>query len=234
MRTSRFNGEVPVLLQWDDHEVRNNWSPRGPRGRMRLQAKKSVAAGGARRPGVPRILPIRMTLREPERVYRSFGYGPLLEVFGLDMRNYRGANSNNPENEAGGGRGVSRRRAAGVAEARAARLAGHLEGHRGRHADRRSSLGRRRQEDGLEAVANGDAGARSAANSRSPTCSASSRRPGSRNIVWLTADVHYCAAHYYDPTAAVHGVRSVLGVRLRPAARRHLRPNRSTRPSAPR
>jgi alkaline phosphatase D len=23
-----------------------------------------------------------------------------------------------------------------------------------------------------------------------------------RNVVWLTADVHYCAAHYYDPTRA--------------------------------
>ena len=23
-----------------------------------------------------------------------------------------------------------------------------------------------------------------------------------RNVVWLTADVHYCAAHYYDPARA--------------------------------
>ena len=23
------------------------------------------------------------------------------------------------------------------------------------------------------------------------------------NVVWLTADVHYCAAHYYDPSVAV-------------------------------
>jgi alkaline phosphatase D len=26
-----------------------------------------------------------------------------------------------------------------------------------------------------------------------------------RNTVWLTADVHYCAAHYYDPRTAVFG-----------------------------
>ena len=25
-----------------------------------------------------------------------------------------------------------------------------------------------------------------------------------RNTVWLTADVHYCAAHYYDPNKAVY------------------------------
>jgi alkaline phosphatase D len=24
-----------------------------------------------------------------------------------------------------------------------------------------------------------------------------------RNVVWMTADVHYCAAHYYDPNKAV-------------------------------
>ena len=23
-----------------------------------------------------------------------------------------------------------------------------------------------------------------------------------RNVVWITADVHYCAAHYYDPAKA--------------------------------
>ena len=28
------------------------------------------------------------------------------------------------------------------------------------------------------------------------------RRQGIANVVWLTADVHYCAAHYYDPQKA--------------------------------
>jgi phosphodiesterase/alkaline phosphatase D-like protein len=28
------------------------------------------------------------------------------------------------------------------------------------------------------------------------------RREGIRNIVWLTADVHYCAAHHYSPERA--------------------------------
>src|SRR5262249_18619445 len=26
-----------------------------------------------------------------------------------------------------------------------------------------------------------------------------------RNVVWLTADVHYCASHFYDPAAAQFG-----------------------------
>ena len=50
---------------------------------------------------------------------------------------------------------------------------------------------------------------------------------GITNTVWLTADVHYTAAHYYDPVeGAVPGLRAVLGIRLRPAPCRHLRAER--------
>jgi alkaline phosphatase D len=28
------------------------------------------------------------------------------------------------------------------------------------------------------------------------------KRKEIRNVVWLTADVHYCGAHYYDPNRA--------------------------------
>ena len=44
---------------------------------------------------------------------------------------------------------------------------------------------------------------RAAARSRSPIFSPSSSMPASRNTVWITADMHYTAAHYYDPNAAV-------------------------------
>ena len=37
---------------------------------------------------------------------------------------------------------------------------------------------------------------------RSPTCCRFIKRAGIRNTVWLTADVHYTAAHYYDPNKA--------------------------------
>ena len=62
---------------------------------------------------------------------------------------------------------------------------------------------------------------RSAASWRSPTCSRFLRDQRVRNVVWLTADVHYAAAHHYDPERArFHGLRPLLGVRGRPAARR--------------
>src|SRR5262245_4297467 len=43
---------------------------------------------------------------------------------------------------------------------------------------------------------------RAGANSKLPTSSRSSKRAGVRNTVWITADVHYTAAHYYDPNKA--------------------------------
>jgi alkaline phosphatase D len=39
--------------------------------------------------------PIRISGEDPERVYRRIGYGPMLDVFMLDERSYRGANSPN-------------------------------------------------------------------------------------------------------------------------------------------
>ena len=43
---------------------------------------------------------------------------------------------------------------------------------------------------------------RAAANSRSPICCAFIKTSGVTNTVWLTADVHYAAAHYYNPDKA--------------------------------
>ncbi|TNY05905.1 alkaline phosphatase, partial [Escherichia coli] len=30
------------------------------------------------------------------------------------------------------------------------------------------------------------------------------RQAGIKNVVWVTADVHYCAAHHYSPERAVY------------------------------
>src|SRR5256886_17025733 len=40
-------------------------------------------------------LPITEEPTEPGRVYRKISYGPLLDVFMLDMRSYRGPNAEN-------------------------------------------------------------------------------------------------------------------------------------------
>src|SRR6201984_2397704 len=42
-------------------------------------------------------MPLRFTQTAPGRVYRKISYGPLLDVFMLDMRSYRGPNGENLE-----------------------------------------------------------------------------------------------------------------------------------------
>ena len=85
-----FNAEVPMFAQWDDHEVTNDWSPSAAAdatgyaedGTSRLVAR-----------GTPRVSRIhadpRRCPREAGRVYRKIAYGPLLDVFMIDMRSYR-------------------------------------------------------------------------------------------------------------------------------------------------
>ena len=49
-----------------------------------------LAARGCR--AFHEYMPMRETMAEPGRVYRKIAYGPLLDVFMLDMRSYRGPN----------------------------------------------------------------------------------------------------------------------------------------------
>ncbi len=88
--------------QWDDHEVTNNWWPGEPLTRAEHQRKKYVeknalllAARGAR--AFHEYMPMRLQPAEPGRVYRKISYGPLLDVFMLDMRSYRGPNAEGRE-----------------------------------------------------------------------------------------------------------------------------------------
>src|SRR3984893_16384781 len=85
-----FNAEVPVFSQWDDHEVTNNWWPGEPLTRAEHQRKKYVeknalllAARASR--AFREYMPMRQTQADAGRVYRKISYGPMLEVFMLDM-----------------------------------------------------------------------------------------------------------------------------------------------------
>ena len=92
-----FNAEVPMFAQWDDHEVTNNWWPGEPltarqAPALRNMRKERAASGGARQPRLSRIHADAPNPAEAGRVYRKISYGPLLDVFMLDMRSYRGPN----------------------------------------------------------------------------------------------------------------------------------------------
>ena len=88
----RFNAAVPILAQWDDHEVTNNWYPTedlsgDPRkAAYQVTSADLLAARGARLHG----LHARAGTLDQERLHAVFRYGPLLDVFRIDMRSYRG------------------------------------------------------------------------------------------------------------------------------------------------
>ncbi|MGB0372382.1 MAG: alkaline phosphatase D family protein [Opitutales bacterium] len=96
-----FHATVPVYNQWDDHEVTNNWYPGEILEDDRYTERRvSVLAERARR-AFFECNPIAPHLADPERIYRKISRGPLLDLFFIDLRSYRGVNTSNRQEEPG-------------------------------------------------------------------------------------------------------------------------------------
>ena len=199
----RFYASVPTITQWDDHDVCNNWFPglqldEDPRFTVK---DASVLAARAKQ-ALFEFAPIRRHPDEQGRVYRRFSYGPLLEIFVLDLRSYRGPNNAN------------RQAAPGPAATilGAAQMRWLEEGLRTSTAlwkvlacDMPISLvvsDTRHGQTGYEAVANAQPGAPAGRELEIASLLRFMKRERIRNIVWVTADVHYAAAHHYAPERA--------------------------------
>lgn len=141
---------------------------------------------------------------ESARLYRHLPQGPLLDLFVVDMRSYRGPNSANLQREENDdsafmGRpqiawllnGLKRSKA--VWQVIAADMPLGLQ-----VADGKDAQGR----DRWEAIANGDDGAPAGRELEIARLLAGIKKAGRHNVVWLTADVHYTAAHHFDPARA--------------------------------
>ena len=140
--------------------------------------------------------------QEPGRVYRKIAYGPLLDVFMLDMRSYRGPNGEGNEESYGPP-------AYFLGPQQLAWLKRELLASRAIWkviaADMPISLIVVYDIDrkwGVEAVAQGDGPPRGRELEIADLLSFI-KHAGITNTVWLTADVHYTAAHRYDPNKAV-------------------------------
>jgi alkaline phosphatase D len=202
----RFNAEVPQLWQWDDHEVCNNWSDSKDLSADVRYSEKNVPlliARGAR--AFLEYAPMRpFDIRESQRVYRRYSYGPLLELFVLDMRSYRGPNSANLQTMSSSetaflGREQLDWLKAGLKQSRAVWKVVAADMPLG------LNVGDGTTPDGQprwEAVANGESGGAKGRELEFAELLSYLKRRQVRNVVWLTADVHYCAAHYYDPAKA--------------------------------
>jgi len=197
----RFNAAIPQYVQWDDHEVTNNWFPERILEDPRYTVKSCALLAARARRAMFDCTPLAPHPVDPERVYRVIRRGPLLDVFMLDMRSYRGANGEGRE----------------TALTDAARILGR-EQSRWLKAELLASratwkviaadmpLGLVVYHDfakrwGAEAVAQGN-GPALGRELEIADLLRFIKHNDVRNVVWITADVHYCATHRYDPARA--------------------------------
>lgn len=197
----RFNAEVPILYQWDDHETLNNWYPEEIISDNRYTEKRVAILSARAKQAFLEYNPIRTYGSDPQRIYRSVPYGNLAEIFMLDLRSYRGANGANKQTEMSAETaflGVKQllwlKEALLASKASWKIIASDM------------PLGLIVYDDYVNksTFENG-------ANGNGPALGRELEiaqllqfihHNDIRNVVWLTADVHYTAAHYYDPALA--------------------------------
>ncbi|MFF0678539.1 alkaline phosphatase D family protein [Streptomyces tendae] len=203
----RFNARVPSVIQWDDHEVRNNWYP----GQVVADTddrytEKSVDVLAARaRRAFSEYFPIS-TLRpgaREGRVHRVLRQGPLLDVFVLDMRTYRNANS--PGGQTVDPQGILGRE---QLEWLKRELARSRAVWKVIAADMPIGLVVPDATEGapnIEAIAQGDPGAPLGRELQIAELLRFVKHRRITGTVWLTADVHHTSAQHYQPSRAAFG-----------------------------
>jgi alkaline phosphatase D len=195
----RFSSEVAQVVMWDDHEVRDNWFHSELLTDQRYSEKRvAVLAERARRAFLEQY-PVTMDRGADALIYRSIPFGPLVEIFALDMRSYRAANNENMQASLTGDAAFLGNRqmqwlADAVSKSKATWKIIAADMPLGIVVPHRPGL--------HEAVANGDHGP---ARGRELEIAELLRRfkdRNVRNVVWVTADVQFCAAHHFDPARA--------------------------------
>ena len=185
-----FHAEVPMLAQWDDHEVTNDWSPIGTADESGYADDGSSRLVARARRAFHEFMPTRNVGERDSRVYRKVSYGPLLDVFLIDMRSYRDSSWN--KGDGGDARilGATQlawlKRELVASDATWKVIAADL------------PIGIVSE----DAIALGD-GPPERREREIADLLSFLKHAGVRNIVWLTADMHYTAAHHYDPGRAV-------------------------------
>ncbi|SDB86192.1 alkaline phosphatase D [Raineyella antarctica] len=193
--------EVPIVATWDDHEVTNNWYPgevlddprydkvRDDPRYDKVRDVDTLARWG--RQAFDEYYP-----RTSPTIHRRIARGPQLDVFCLDMRTYKSPNT------------------AGL-ESTATRILGEeqlqwlIEGLRTSTATWKViandlPIGLVVPDGaGMEAVANNDPGAPLGRELEIARLLKAIKDHDIKNVVFLTGDVHYCAAHHYSPERAV-------------------------------
>jgi alkaline phosphatase D len=195
----RFNAEVPQLVQWDDHEIRNNWYPNqiiDNDDRYKVKDVNLLASRGKQ--AFLEYAPIRLNGSNPSQIYRAFNYGAALEIFMLDKRSYRGQNSPNRQpNSSSETAFLGNQQLQWLKQ----RLLNCKATWKVIASDMPVGLMIRDGAKAFENVSNGN-GMPLGRELELAELFRFIKSNQIRNVVWLTADVHYAAAHYYDPNRA--------------------------------
>lgn len=186
-----FHAEVPILAQWDDHEVTNDWAPVGTADETGYAEDGTSKLVARARRAFHEFMPIRETPERAGRIYRKISYGPLLDVFLIDMRSYRDSTWNKRDDHSdtfilGREQLAWLKRELVASNATWKVIAADM------------PIGLISE----DAVALGDGPPERREHEIADLLSFM-KRAGIRNTVWLTADMHYTAAHHYDPNRAV-------------------------------
>lgn len=190
-----FNAQVPQIVQWDDHETTNNWYAGEILDDERYTERDVDILSARSHQAFQEWQPVDNTMAVDGRIYRKISYGPLLDVFVLDMRTYKDHNTRHSttNTEPGWILGQAQRdwlvsevnKSTAVWKVIANDLPLGIIVPDGEF---------------QEGVASGTPGAPVGRESEIAHVLANIKDVV--NVVWLTADVHYCAAHEYHPDRA--------------------------------
>lgn len=188
-----FAARVPQINQWDDHEVTNNWYPGEVLTDERYTETDVDTLAARAFQAFHEWVPLDPRRAVDGRVYRTLPWGPHVEVFVLDMRSYRDANS---ANTAPLERILGERQAQWLVDG----LRSSTATWKIVAADIPLGVLVPDGRTAWEGVANGAPGVPTGREAEIAWVLRGIR--GVRNVVWLTADVHYTAAHRYSPSRA--------------------------------
>lgn len=198
-----MSATVPTFMQWDDHEVVNNWSDSKDMMADDRYTEKSVHLLQARATrAFHEMTPLRITPEEPSRVYRKIAYGPMLDIFFLDLRSYRGPNTAAMTAEL-----TDDQRVLGAEQMAWLKreLANSTATWKVIASDQPIGLivwDNFGAQSGSEGIADGVSGPAMGRELEVAELLRFIKTAGIDNTVWFTADVHYTAAHYYNPDRA--------------------------------
>ncbi|MBL7256072.1 alkaline phosphatase D family protein [Paractinoplanes lichenicola] len=189
-----FAAEVPQINQWDDHEVTNNWYPGEILDDARYTEKRVDVLAERARQAYHEWVPTPM---RSGPVHRKISYGPLLDIFVLDMRTFKDVNDGNTYADPNRGLLGREQREWLIRGLRESRATWKVIAN-----DLPLGLVVPDGATAQEGVAQGDPGAPKGRELEFAQVLQSAHRRGVTGIVLLTADVHYTQAVHYDPARA--------------------------------